>query len=313
MGNKLFTNKISVGILACICAILWGSAFPVLKISFKELNILPIDIYSKLYFAGMRFFISSIILFLIIKFYLKLNIKVDKKKYKSFLLLGLLQTTIMYFFFYNGLGYTSGAKASILMSSSNFFVIIIAHFIYNNDKLNYQKIIGLTTGFLGIILINFNKLPFDTVFTLHGEGFLLFGALSGTFGTFLGKNLTKKIHPVIITAWQIFFGSIILLIIGKIGMGSSTLKFTKLTIGLLLYSSFISATAFSIWFMLLKYNKAGEITIYKFLTPISGSILSIIFLKEEYFSMPILFALLLVSSGIVLININTKNKISNKK
>jgi drug/metabolite transporter (DMT)-like permease len=192
MENKLFTNKISAGILACICAILWGSAFPVLKISFKELNILPIDIYSKLYFAGIRFFISSIILFLIIKFYLKLDIKVDKKEYKFLLLLGLLQTTIMYFFFYNGLGYTSGAKASIMTSSSNFFVIIIAHFIYHNDKINYQKIIGLTTGFLGIILINFDKFPLDVSFTLHGEGFLLFSALSGTFATFLAKNLTKK-------------------------------------------------------------------------------------------------------------------------
>jgi drug/metabolite transporter (DMT)-like permease len=120
-------------------------------------------------------------------------------------------------------------------------------------------------------------------------------------------------HPVVITAWQVFFGSIILLIVGKIGMGSSTLKFTKLTGGLLLYSSFISATAVSIWFMLLKYNKAGEITLYRFLIPVSGSILSIMFLKEEHFSLPILLALLLVSSGIVLINLTKKNKISNKK
>ena len=195
MKNNLFENKISAGIFACICAILWGSAFPVLKISFRELNILPVDIYSKLYFAGIRFFISSIILFLIIKFYLKLSIKISKNYYRPLLLLGLLQTTIMYFFFYNGLGFTSGVKASILMSSSNFFVIIIAHFIYHNDKINYRKIIGLTTGFLGIILINFNKLPFDTSFTFHGEGYLILGAISGTFATFLGKDLTKKIHP----------------------------------------------------------------------------------------------------------------------
>ncbi|MDM8534197.1 DMT family transporter [Clostridiaceae bacterium HSG29] len=302
MKENLFKNKVSSGIMALICTILWGSAFPVLKVSFRELNILPVNIYSKLYFAGIRFLIAALALFIVTKFILKINFKIEFKYFKQLLLLGFFQTTLMYFFFYNGLGFTTGIKSSIIMSSSNFFVIIIAHFIYKNDKINHQKIIGLTTGFLGIILINFDKLPFDMTFTFRGEGFLILGALAGTFGTFLGKNLTLKVHPMVVTTYQMFLGSLILLILGKIGMGETTLKFNTLSFTLLIYASFISSAAFAIWFTLLKYHKAGEITLYRFLIPVSGSILSVIFLAEEHFTINILIALFLVSTGIILIN-----------
>ena len=59
--------------------------------------------------------------------------------------------------------------------------------------------------------------------------------------------------------------------------------------------------------MQVKYNKAGEITLYKFLIPVSGSIMSIIFLEEEHYSNNILFALILVSVGIILINKNNND------
>lgn len=312
-NDSIFKNKLYAGIFATICAILWGSAFPVLKLSYEALNILPVDTYGKIFLAGLRFFLASILLFFLIKLYLKEKLLIPKKYYKVIFILGLLQTSIMYFFFYNGLSYTTGIKGSILISSNNFFVVILAHFIYKNDKINHQKIIGLTTGFLGIILVNFDKLPFDTSFSIRGEGFLVFAAISGTFGTFLAKKLTKDIHPFKITAWQMLFGSLTLLLIGKVGMGSSKLVFNSFSTGLLIYASFLSATAFALWFMLLKYNKAGEITLYRFIIPISGSILSILFLPSENFTLNIFLGLLLVSIGIILINKQPKKVNKNIK
>lgn len=305
--KKLFTNKVSAGLLASLCAILWGSAFPALKISYEAINILPEATFDKIYFAGLRFFIASILLFIISRILLKESLLIKKKNIKFILVLGLLQTAIMYYFFYNGLSYTSGIKSSILISSNNFFVVILAHFIYHDDRINSNKILGLTTGFLGIVLVNLGSLPLDLSFTFRGEGFLILSALSGSFGNLLAKKLTKDIHPFKITAWQMLFGSTTLLIIGKIGMKDSQLTFNPLSITLLIYTAFLSAIAFALWFMLLKYNKAGEITLYRFLIPISGSILSIIFLPGENFSVNILLGLILVSGGIILINKKQKN------
>jgi len=305
--KRIFTNKVSAGLIASFCAILWGSAFPALKISYEAMNILPEATFDKIYFAGIRFFIASLLLFILSKILLNESLLIKKKNIKFILGLGLLQTAIMYFFFYNGLSYTSGIKSSILISSNNFFVVILAHFIYHDDRINSNKILGLTTGFLGIVLVNLGSLPLDLTFTFKGEGFLILSALSGAFGNILAKKLTKDIHPFKITAWQMLFGSSTLLVIGKIGMKGSHLSFNPLSIGLLIYTSFLSAIAFALWFMLLKYNKAGEITLYRFLIPISGSILSIIFLPEEHFSLNILLGLILVSGGIILINKKQKN------
>ena len=68
----------------------------------------------------------------------------------------------------------------------------------------------------------------------------------------------------------------------------------------------ISSVAFALWTNLIKYNKVGVISIYNFLIPVFGTILSGIFLKENIFKINILVSLLFVSVGIILINIKER-------
>ncbi|MDK2945647.1 DMT family transporter [Geotoga petraea] len=306
MGEKhILENKYIIFFVALLACVLWGSAFPTLKVSFQELNLSNNDIWSKVLFAGFRFFGSSILLFIFLLFRKeKMRIKLNPL-YKIFIL-GLLQTTLQYFFFYNGLANTSGMKAAILQSSSTFFVVILAHFIYNDDKINNRKIIGLTTGFLGIILANWGS-GFNLDFSFNGEGFLLIAGLVASFGTILAKYLTINLNPFLITAIQMLFGSTILIVIGSFKVGFFSLDFNLLSFSLLIYSSLLSAVAFSLWYSLLKYNKAGEVTIYRFMIPISGSVLSSIFIPGEKLNIQILFALLMVAIGIISINYRKRN------
>lgn len=301
--KKYLTNKRYVILIAVFCSILWGSAFPVLKISYSELSMVPSDMSAKIVLAGIRFLGASIILFLLVLLGMKQSLKIQKNHVLKLLVLGLLQTTLQYLFFYNGLQYTSGMKGAILNSIGNFFVVILAHFIYNDDKINGAKIIGLITGFGGIVLVNWGKsLTLD--FTFRGEGFLIISAIFSSIGIFVAKDLSKTIHPFLVTAWQMFLGSIVLLTFGLPKLGAGAIKFTPMGWTLTLYSAVLSAVAYSLWYALLKYNKAGEITLYKFVTPLSGAILSTIFIPEEKFTIYIFFALALVSAGIIAINYN---------
>lgn len=304
--SELLKNKVAVTIIAIFCSILWGSAFPVLKISYEELNILANDIYSKILFAGIRFFIASILIFIALILFLKIPIKIKKENIVSLLILGLLQTSLQYFFFYNGLAYTSGIKGSILASSGTFFVVILAHFIYHDDKINFKKTVGLIFGFLGIVLVNWGKGGFNLNFSFRGEGFLIIAGFVSAFGTILAKKLSKDIHPFIVTAWQMFLGALVLLIIGFSG-SKEMLDFNPVSLGLLLYSAFLSATAFSLWYALLKYNRAGEITMFKFVIPVTGSFLSVLLLPGEKFTIYMFGALVLVAAGIVFVNYKRKN------
>ena len=98
-------------------------------------------------------------------------------------------------------------------------------------------------------------------------------------------------------------GSSILIIIGLVGK-NSLLYWTNKGILLLLYGGFLSATAFSLWYGVLKYNKSGDIAIYMMFIPIFGSIISSILLPDEYFSVRIVVGLILVILGTIILNLN---------
>jgi drug/metabolite transporter (DMT)-like permease len=63
-------------------------------------------------------------------------------------LLGVTQTSLQYVFFYIGLAFTTGVKGSIMNATGTFFSVLLAHFIYQNDKLSYNKTLGCVWGLL---------------------------------------------------------------------------------------------------------------------------------------------------------------------
>lgn len=298
--EKIFQNKKTAILIALFCMLLWGSAFPVLKISYQELGIVPSDYMSKIYFAGLRFFLAGIIVIFYGKFITKEKVRFKDLDFKFLLLIGLIQTTFQYLFYYIALGNTTGIKASILQSASTFMMVLLAHFFFKDDRMNRYKLIALLFGFLGIIVANISK-GFDMNFKITGEGFMLISSTLGAIGTIIVKKKGSKMSPIVMTCGQMILGSIILLIVGKLGMKGS-LNWTPLSIGLLIYSGFISSTAFTLWYFLLKYNKAGEIAVYRLFIPIMGAMLSAIFIPGEGFTVNLISGLILVVIGIYILN-----------
>lgn len=295
------TNKYWVILIALFCAVLWGSAFPVLKVSYVELGIAPDDRYAIIVLAGIRFFMASLLIFALLVLGIRQSPKVKLAMLPQLLLLGLLQISLQYFFFYNGLAHTSGMKGAILSSAGIFFIVVFAHFVYVNDRLDWRKMLGLIAGFAGIALINSGK-NFTFDFSWQGEGFMLLSGLVSALGTILAKRISKVIHPFVLTAWQMLLGSILLIAVGLPNMTPHAMVFTNKALLLLVYSAFLSATAFSLWYAILKYNKAGEISVYKFMTPVSGAMLSALFIPGERFTLNMFLALALVALGVIIVN-----------
>ena len=67
-----FTHPHIIVISAIICTLLWGSAFPGVKIGYKLFSITSGDIPSYILFAGIRFLIAGIITLVLCRF-LKLD------------------------------------------------------------------------------------------------------------------------------------------------------------------------------------------------------------------------------------------------
>lgn len=300
--SKFYTNKINIVIVAIICTFLWGSAFPAIKVGYELFNITSSDVGGKLIFAGYRFFLAGVFV-LVLQLILKENIfKLTSKDIKEITILGLGQTTLQYIFFYLGLTYTTGVRGSIINGTSTFFSIILAHFVYKNDKLNFNKVLGCIVGFLGVILVNLGGGTsfFDGGFSFKGEGFIMLAAFILSVSSLYSKKISQNKDAYTVTGYQLAIGGLVLTIIGYI-LGGSLTNFTLKSTLLLIYMALLSSIAFALWSQLLKYNKVGVISVFNFSIPIFGTILSAIILKENIFDIKILVALLLVCAGIYLV------------
>lgn len=300
-NKNIFTNKKVVAIIATFCCFLWGSAFPAIKNGYTMFNISASDIPSKLVFAGYRFIIAGLILLVMAKTCGKKIFNISKKNALDLSCLGVIQTTLQYIFFYIGVSNTTGVKGSIMNSTVTFFSVILAHYIYVNDKLNMQKILGCILGFIGVMSMNFSTDLLDFSFRFNGEGFLMIAAFVSAVGAIYGKKLTKSMDVMVVTGYSLFVGGIMLMLLGMLS-GGSVYHFTMDSSLLLMYLALLSSAAFSLWNLLLKYNKVGPVSIFNFLIPIFGSILSAIFLNENIFEYKNMVALVLVCLGIWMVN-----------
>ena len=288
-------------LLALFCTILWGTAYPAVKIGYELFAIDSANDFGKLLFAGLRFTLAGLMTLAVSVILQKKLVIPQRQHWRGIALLGLVQTTGQYIFFYLGLSNTTGVKGSILYALATFFVVIFAHFLFPDDKMNLQKILGCCIGFVGVLLITFDGTGLGGGFTFTGEGFIMLSTLSSALGALISRSVAQGQDPVVVTGYQLTGGGLILIFIGLIGHGHFD-SVTAPGILLLLYMAFLSAAAFTVWTMLLKYNPASKIAVYNFLIPIFGTTFSVMFLNESIFNLRSLLALIVACAGIYIVN-----------
>ena len=176
-SSTFFTNRKVVFLIASLCCLLWGSAYPAIKNGYALFGIAQGDIPSKLVFAGYRFIFAGLLLLVFASFNKKPIFNFTRRTLGQMSLLGLTQTGLQYVFFYIGLANTTGVKSSIMNATGTFFSVLLAHFIYKNDRLSYNKVLGCVVGFVGVMVVNFGSGVLEFDFTLLGEGSVVMAAL----------------------------------------------------------------------------------------------------------------------------------------
>lgn len=304
---SLFTQPKFVWLCAAFCCLLWGSAYPAIKNGYEIFQIATDDLPGKIVFAGYRFVIAGVLLLLFAISQGKPIGRLSRRQYSHLVVLGSTQTALQYVFFYIGLAYTTGVKGSIMNATGTFFSVLLAHFIYNNDRLSMNKIVGCVVGFAGVMVVNFNSQLMDFSFSWLGDGFVVIAAFILSAATLYGKRISQTVDPTIMTGWQLAIGGVMLTVGGYLAGGR--LEFHGwASVAILSYLALLSSVAFALWSLLLKYNRVGMIAPFNFLIPVSGAVLSAIFLQESIMEWRYAVALVLVCFGIWRVNVVRKEK-----
>ena len=313
-STKVFSNPLFITLVALLCCALWGSATPAIKIGY-QLMLPDKDVPSTILFAGIRFFFAGVLTVVIFSIARKRVLYPKKENLGRVGIIAAIQTVLQYIFFYVGLANTSGVKGTILTGSSTFFAILIAALIFKQEKLNSKKIVACVLGLAGIIIINLNGLSLSMNF--FGDAFCVFSAISLAFSSTLIKRFSKYEDPVTISGYQFIAGGAVMIIIGLAFGGKITVDSIK-SVALLAYLALLSAVAYSLWGILLKYNPVSKVTVFSFTTPVFGVLLSTLLLTENsgVDVLNLISALLLVALGIFILNADLaaiKSKLFKKK
>ena len=214
-----------------------------------------------------------------------------------------MQTVIQYLFFYVGLAHTSGVKSSIIESSTVFLTILAASLLFKQERMTVRKLLGCAVGFAGVVLINAAGQGVDMHVSLMGEGAILLSACAYALSSVMIKLYSRDELPITLSGYQFVLGGATLVVCGLVAGG----RIAQVSVqGLLMlgYLALLSAVAYSLWGTLLKYNPVARVSIYGFMNPVCGVLLSALLLGESQnaFGAAGLAALALVCAGIWLVN-----------
>lgn len=303
--NKLFTNTLFVSLAAILCCALWGSATPFIKIGYQLIRP-EATVASTILFAGVRFFFAGIITVVIYSIARKKFLFPKVENLRKVATVGLFQTIIQYFFFYMGLTLTSGVKGTIISGSNTFFSILIASLIFRQEKLTLKKLVACIFGFAGIIIVNLNGLELTVNW---GDAFVLFSTIAYAVSSVLMKRYSNDEDPVVISGYQFIIGGTVMVVAGALMGGRIQIESLQ-AVGVLTYLSSLSAIAYALWGVLLKHNPVSRVTVFSFMIPVFGVILSELLLTEasgvSYVNL--LIALALICIGITVLNYNKEKK-----
>lgn len=295
-------KTIVVWLGALLCCALWGSAFPCIKIGYRLFDIASGDVAAQILFAGCRFTLAGVLALAIGSALNREWLVPKRRSYGRIAKLALLQTVAQYIFFYVGLANTTGVKASIIEGVNVFIAILVSSLLFHQEKLSAAKILGCVIGFAGVVLVNISGGGLDLGFHFTGEGFIFLSTIAYAFSSVFLKRYSKEDNPVLLSGWQFVFGGLVMIVCGLLAGGRLS-EWSVAGVLMLLYMAVISAVAYSLWGILLKYNPVSKVAVFGFMNPVFGVILSAILLHEgDSIGVMCLVSLALVCAGIYIVN-----------
>ena len=115
---------------------------------------------------------------------------------------------------------------------------------------------------------------------------------------------SREHDGVLLAGWQFLVGGLVLTAIGFLMGGALSLTAIAPAIALIIYMALISAVAYSLWSRLLAVNPVSRVSVFGFMNPVFGVLLSALLLGEGAGTSPatVIVALLLVCGGIIIVN-----------
>ncbi len=253
--------------------------------------------------AGLRFSMAIVIIFLWAKI-TRRSFTIKKGQAHQLLIISVLftlQLSLLYF----GLSKTNASRGTLLINLQPFFVLFLAHYFIPGDRITKKKILGLFMGFAGMALVFLGKKGITTDIQL-GDFMIAITAFLWACNTAYTKRIINEFDPFQIVLYPMIFSVPFFFLAGFIWDSTMIGHVNLKVLGSLLYQGLLTGSfGFVAWNSLLQKYGAVSLHSFIFIMPIAGVFLGGVVLGEPI-TFNILLALLLIVSGILVVNFKTR-------
>ncbi|HEQ78312.1 MAG TPA: DMT family transporter [Euryarchaeota archaeon] len=276
-------NRIEPIALSLLLFALWGSNPTAVKIGIT--GVTPLQ------YAMLRAVIASgfyILMMLVLG--KDFMIAIRSLRFTDYIILalvGLLQTTVVFYALAVGVSYVPAGIATVLISTQVLFTVFFSVIIFR-ERLSLKAVLGIAVAFLSI--------PIVVIPQLHGaasaKGFiiLIIAAVAWSASAIIFKrSVPRSLNPIFVAMLQMWFGATALVLITIMSSKINFNTIPTITGWSLLYTATLgTCIPYTLWFFLLRRFQLSYISTYTFLVPVFGLFFGVVLLGERLLPIQIL-------------------------
>lgn len=260
-----------MSIYLLIAVFFWGFSYIAIKTSLAYLT--PVEI------IAARFVLGGLTLFMIIK---GKGLSMALKGQLKIILFSSLILFLHFWVMATGLIYTSATNTAWILTTAPIFIAIMSFFILK-EPFGLFQIIGTVLATIGILLL-VSKGDFGSLGSIRsiGDWIVLGSCVTWAIYTIVTRNATKRLNPLVLTFWMVFFAGLVIVPYSLIVSGVKCYVMpADGTIAILFLGIGCLAIAFWAWSEGLAKKPAGEVGLYLYIEPIFAMIGAYFLLNEK--------------------------------
>jgi drug/metabolite transporter (DMT)-like permease len=204
----------------------------------------------------------------------------------TFLYLGFFGVSVNQFCFTLGLRYTSVSHSAVIVGMGPIYTLILA-VLLRLERATWHKAAGMAIAFTGMAVLASEHGISTHSPSLLGDAVTMTGSVGFATYAVLGKRVVREYDALTMTAYNHFAGALLVLplavrqawMLGTAGNWRAVPW--QAWVSILYMGLFGSAVAYVLYYWLLRYLEASQLSAFTYLLPVLASILGILTLGEK--------------------------------
>ncbi len=290
--------------------LIWGSSFLLIRVGVEELSPFQVVFIR----TGIAALGLNALLFLRGK-----HLPFNFRALVPLIIIGIGNTTIPFSLITWGETNITSGLAAMLQSTASLFTLVLAHFFFVDERITLQKIVGLSVGFLGVIVLASRSMTggeIDVPQLLGSLAIVLASLFYANFTIYSRKQIQNRYEPIMVSTGAMTFAAIssgILMVIAPLLGGQPATPLNTVTtnvLGAIVLLGFTNTfIAYIIYYWIVRELGAARASMVTYVVPGVGLTLGALVL-HEVIDWRILVGALLIFCGIAIVNLRFFNRIA---